>query len=303
MNKIYCPICGPKNSYQVKYKENLPLFEIVFSARKNPDSYHYRILKCDICGLLYSSPILENNKINKLYKESEFNYDAELENLKETYGNYLKKIENIVPSKENILEIGCGNGFFLQKALEMGYKNIYGIEPSNKAIQMAPESIKDNIINDIFDTKYFKKDFFDVICFFQVIEHIVDVNKFLIDCRYCLRENGVILGIAHNADAFFPRMLKDRCPIINNEHFYIFNKKTLQKIFFKNKFQVIKINSVANIYSLAYWIRMMPVPNLFKKILINILTLVRFINCKVAIKAGNIFIIAKKVTHHENIIN
>jgi 2-polyprenyl-3-methyl-5-hydroxy-6-metoxy-1,4-benzoquinol methylase len=276
------------------YKENLPSSEIIFSTRKTPDNYHYRIVKCSQCGLLYSNPILKNNKIYELYKESKFDYDVELENLKETYGYYLKKVEKLIPSKENLLEVGCGNGFFLEKALEMGYKNVYGIEPCDEAIKKAPLIVKNNIIPEGFDKKYFKDNFFDVICIFQVIEHIVDVDKLLEGCFKCLKKGGVVLCISHDVDSFSSKMLKDRCPIINNEHIYIFSKKTIQKIFLKKKFKVIEIGSVANIYSLNYWIKMMPIPRFFKKTLFNLLSSLKINNKKIKIRAGNMFIIAKK---------
>ena len=294
MIKKYCPICGIGVDYKVLYKENLPSSETIFSTRKTPDNYHYRIVKCNRCGLLYSNPILENNRINKLYKESKFDYGDELENLKETYGNYLKKIENLVPSKENLLDIGCGNGFFLEKALEMGYKNVYGVEPSNEAIENVSIMVDGKIINDVFNSKDFNSNFFDVICFFQVIEHIVDLNDFLIGCLKSLKKGGIILCIAHDSNAFFPKILKDRCPIINNEHIWIFNKETLKKIFLKYNFQIIKVGPVANIYSLTYWFKMMPIPKFFKKFIFNLLSFLKIANKRISIKAGNIFIVAKK---------
>ena len=39
------------------------------------------------------------------------------------------------------MEIGCGNGFMLEEALRLGFKNAQGIEPS-KAIKFAREDIK-----------------------------------------------------------------------------------------------------------------------------------------------------------------
>jgi len=292
--ETHCPICGHEAGCRVIYKENLPLSKIVFSTRKTPDYYHCRIVKCNQCGLLYSNPFLENNQINKLYKESQPDYNSELENLKATYGYYLKRIENLAPAKKNILEIGCGNGFFLEKALEMGFQNVYGIEPSNKEIKRASLTIKDKIIHDMFKPKYFQNNFFDVICFFQVIEHVVDINEFLAGCFKCLKKNGLIFCIAHDFDSFLARMLKDKCPIINDEHVYIFNKETLRKIFLKNNFQVIKIDSVTNIYSLSYWFKMTPLPRFFKKFIFSLLSFLKIANKKVGIKAGNIFIVARK---------
>jgi 2-polyprenyl-3-methyl-5-hydroxy-6-metoxy-1,4-benzoquinol methylase len=294
MKEIHCPICGEGVGFKVIYQQNLPTGQSDFSARKTPDRYHYRMIKCDQCGLLYSNPILEPEKVNQLYQESKFSYDVEVDNLKETYGCYLKKVENLVPPKENLLEIGCGNGFFLEKALELGYKNVYGVEPSAEAVSKANPGIKDKITPDIFRPQDFQADFFDVICFFQVIEHITDINSFLKGCWQCLKTGGVILVISHNVDSFLSRILKDRCPIINDEHIYVFSKKTMPKIFAKHNFKVIEIGSVKNIYSLNYWFKMLPLPKSLKTGIFKLFSSLKLGNKKIKINGGNIFLVAQK---------
>lgn len=296
MITINCPICGPHIDYKVIYKENLPKEDADFSARKNPDFYHYQMVKCNKCGLLYSNPILENDKINKLYLKSKFEYDVEVENLKETYGYYLSKVNKVVSDKGKILEVGCGNGFFLEKALQMGYRDIVGVEPSIEAINKANLNVKNKIIHGVFDPSIFPNESFDVACFFQVIEHIVDVNGFLSGCYNKLKKGGVFLGIGHDLDSLASRILRDRCPIINDEHIYVFNRKTLKMIFEKNGFKVLEVGSVANIYSLGYWLGMFPLPFFLKKKLASLFKALNLYDKKIKLRAGNIYIIAKKLT-------
>src|SRR3989338_9806014 len=108
-----CAICGNNKNTKVLYKENFKLDKLnanTFSARRTPDRAHYRLLKCDRCGLIFSNPILSLNKINSLYFKSDFNYDLESEYLKKTYFKYFKKylLNQDIKSKK-VLEIGCGN--------------------------------------------------------------------------------------------------------------------------------------------------------------------------------------------------
>src|SRR3989344_1045654 len=96
-----CAICG-RNNYTVLYPENFDVNKInsrIFSARRLPDRIHYQIVRCKNCNLVYSTPILEHEKIEKLYKKSFTAYDEHLENLKETYGYYLKELDKIRNSK------------------------------------------------------------------------------------------------------------------------------------------------------------------------------------------------------------
>lgn len=294
MIKTICPICGPGIGYKVIYNEKLPQDDYDFSARKTPDYYHYRMVECNKCGLLYSNPVLEDNKVNQLYNDSKFEYDVEVDNLKATYGYYLEKANKYVASKGKILEVGCGNGFFLDQAIDMGYLDAVGIEPSIEAINKASIRIKPKIIHGIFNPNDFENESFDVACYFQVVEHIANVNGFLSGCYNKLNTGGVFLGIGHNVDSWLSKILKDKCPIINDEHVYVFNKETLRKIFEKSGFKVLEVGSVANIYSLGYWVGMLPLPKVIKNQVNKLLTILHINGKKVKLRAGNIYIIAQK---------
>src|SRR3990167_5103332 len=147
-----CALCE-RDEYAVLYKANFRLQDIdekIFSARRLPDKIHYQIVKCNNDGLIYSTPILEYKKIEKLYRKSFTTYDEHIKNLNETYGYYLKQLNRFKSKKSRLLEIGCGNGFFLKEALFQGYKEVFGVEPGSKTVSMAPPEIRKNIVIDLF---------------------------------------------------------------------------------------------------------------------------------------------------------
>ena len=92
MIKRFCPICGPDINYKLVYNEYLPntIIKADYSARKEPDSFHYEMVRCIKCKLLYASSIYQPSTINQLYEDSSLNYGNELSGLKKTYGNCLK---------------------------------------------------------------------------------------------------------------------------------------------------------------------------------------------------------------------
>ena len=250
MIEIHCPICGQGTPYQIIYQKNFNedlINEDIFSARRLPDKTHYRIVKCQKCGLVYSNPILEERKIIELYKKSKLTYQEEIDDLKETYGHYLKRIINLLPAKENLLEIGCGNGFFLEKAVDFGFRNIFGVEPSIEAVKQAPKSIKENIVVDMFKSGFFKDNFFDIICVFHVFDHIINPNEFLTNCRNYLKKDGLVLMINHNIGAWTAKLLGEKCPMIDIEHSFLYDKKTFKQIFIKNSLSsllLVKVNTL-----------------------------------------------------------
>ena len=295
MQKKICPICETDAYSKIEYEENLPKKRenINFSGRKNPDGYHYEMQRCGSCSLLYASSIHEVEFTNQLYNESNFIYNLELEGLKKTYGNCLTKAEDIIQSKENFLEIGCGNGFLLEVAIQKGWKNVAGIEPSFEAINNANEAIKNKIIHSIFESKNFEKNYYNLVFFAMLIEHVPDVNKFLSGIYDILKPGGIVIGICHNERHFLSKLLKNKHPIINDEHNYVFGKETLEKIFIKNRFRNIIIDNLKNYYPISYWLKMAPLPKIINSPLTFISKLL-FNNKNIGIKAGNLFLTAKK---------
>ena len=291
-----CPICNTRDNSILVYQEKLPnnLIEANFAGRKNPDGYHYKMLRCLNCSLLYASEIYEEEYSNQLYNESTFDYSDEIKGLTKSYSKCLidglKVLKN---DKENFLEIGCGNGFMLKEAIKIGFKNVKGIEPSKEAINYADEEVKKFIHHGIFTNEdQSSLGLYDVVFIAMIIEHVVDANKFLNSIYKILKPEGIIICICHNERHFLSRILKDKHPIINDEHVAVFNKKALRIIFNKNRFEEIQINNLKNFYSINYWLKMLKASSFIKKITNKIFRYLMQLN--IGFKAGNLYLIAKK---------
>lgn len=324
-----CAICG-KNNFTILYPENFAIKKInsrIFSARRLPDRIHYRMVRCKNCDLVYSTPILEFNKIEKLYKKSFTAYDEHLENLKETYGYYLstlnkdnnfigggrdrdpanaQNLSGLPPvrafagkdrptesKKLKLLEIGCGNGFFLEEAEKQGYE-IYGVEPGKPSVDKAKPEIKKNIINDIFKSGQFRKNFFDVICCFQTFDHVPNPNELLAECKKVLKIGGLMLFFNHDIGAWQNKLMAEKSPVIDIEHTYLYDKTTMRKIFAKHKFKVLAVKSSFNIHHLSYWLQLFPIPNFLKLPLLNFLNITGLGKIKLKLNPGNLVLYARK---------
>jgi len=292
-----CAICEEKESIHELYKARVNMKKIsgkTFSARRTPDSMHYRFVKCNRCGLIFSNPILPLDKISNFYEKSTFDYSTESNFLKKTYGFYLQKILPRKRSNLRLLDIGCGNGFFLEEAKALGIGSVYGIEPGKASAQEAPRWLQKNIKIEILEKGIFPDNSFDIICCFHTLDHIVDPSEFLTAIFRMLKKDGKVLFIVHDTDGMSVKLFGEKSPIFDIEHVYLFNKKTLPMLFAKNKFTVQKTFPVKNTYPLSYWMRMMPLPFGLKKSLIQILKKTKFFNVPISLRAGNIGIIARK---------
>jgi SAM-dependent methyltransferase len=198
------------------------------------------------------------------------------------------------PRSERLLEIGCGNGFFLEVALDLGFNNVCGVEPSYQAIAAASPRVRAVIRNEMFDRDSFGLTRFDAICFFQTIEHVADPNQLLNDCHRLLRDRGLVLCIAHNVEAFPARALGERSPIIDVQHTHLFSKTTLRRIFEKNGFDVIDVFDVHNLFSLKYLLHMAPLPTLLNLRVADLLRTSGIGDWRIRLSLGNIGIAALK---------
>ena len=298
MKELQCAICAEKQQLKELYPATFTYKKITaktFSARRTPDRMHYRFVVCERCGFIFSNPILSTREIAKLYTESGFDYSFESSYLKKTYGYYLKKLlDKKKSNKLTLLDIGCGNGFFLEEAKALGIKNVWGVEPGNDTVKKAPGWLQKKIKIAMFKKNTFEKDMFDIVCCFHTLDHIVDPNTFLQNVKTILKTGGKILFIVHDTNGLSVKLFGEKSPIFDIEHIYLFNKKTLARLFEKNGFTVTETFSVQNTYPLQYWLRMLPFPKTVKNVIISLLVQTKLANIPFSIRAGNIGIIAQK---------
>ncbi|MCR4329762.1 MAG: class I SAM-dependent methyltransferase [Candidatus Roizmanbacteria bacterium] len=252
-------------------------------------------MQCKKDGLVRSNPIMDTRILESLYNKSEFTYTGELEQLTTTY------LHEVLPvlstrTKASILEIGCGNGFMLSALRKKGFKQVFGIEPSRNAIAKAEPKIRNNITRGLLKRDTFPEKFFDYILCFQTLDHIPDPNTFLSICHSLLKENGMIIFFLHNVQSVSARLLKEKSPIIDIEHTFLYSPSTLTTLVKKNKFSVISLHKPFNYVSLRHILHLAPLPKSFKKyvLLHRSRPLQAVLKVSLWLPLGNICIIAQK---------
>jgi SAM-dependent methyltransferase len=292
-----CAICDTEDNATELYPERLgpeALSPSVFSARRLPDRIHYRIVKCNTCGLVRSDPTVAPEVVASLYSQSSCTYGEEVASLRNTYRRYLASLSSYHVVKGSLLEIGCGNGFFLEEARAQGYAVVWGVEPSTAAIAQADSQVRPHIVCDTMRPGLFASEQFDVICLFQVLDHIPDPGALLDECLRVLKSGGVMLCINHNIGAASARLLKDRSPIIDIEHTYLYSPATISRIAAAHGFAVRRTGAVHNTYSLHYLARLMPLPAALKRAILAGLRRNPLRQIRLTVPLGNLYLVAEK---------
>ena len=135
---------------------------------------------------------------------------------------------------------------------------------------------------------------FDLICMFQVFDHIADPNELLGECLRLLNPKGFILTLNHNIESWSAQLLGERRPIIDIEHTYLYSPSTLERIFSLNGFDIVEQGTVMNTYSLRYIFRLAPCPRSIKFLGLHALRTLGLGHVLLTLPLGNMYLIAQK---------
>lgn len=105
---------------------------------------------------------------------------------------------------DKILEIGSGDGYFIKRCKKNNFTNITGLELNTAAAAKATQ--EGNIIHNEAIQDYSKKhvEEYDVVCNFQVLEHIVDIKSFIEASLSVLKKGGrMIIAVPNNNPYLF----------------------------------------------------------------------------------------------------
>jgi 2-polyprenyl-3-methyl-5-hydroxy-6-metoxy-1,4-benzoquinol methylase len=223
MDKVKCPMCYTE-------VEERSFKETYVSPYNNQENKRY---ECPNCDVHWWEPL----KIIPEFYESEVfeNYIAFHEGVGTRLGENYKAFFKHFPSnvRGKLLDVGCGDGRFLRHAKEQGFE-VWGIDFDKKSI----ENVKRNLgIDTVFAMsleefyEYAKERGlkFDVITFFEVLEHQDKPSKFPEMVKGLLKEGEYIAGSVPNRKRFLREIYwkishADHPP----HHFLRFSRRSLE---------------------------------------------------------------------------
>ncbi len=208
------------------------------------DYQGFHLCRCAECGLQFQSPRLSFEDLaNKVYTEDYCPGHEESAN-DTAYTRQLKNFESLVGKKGRVLDVGCGNGSFLEFARQRGWET-FGAD-----IRLSPETA--NLTCPLFEGRLPDIDFggakFDVIRFNHVIEHLQNPLVELARCRELLNPGGIVFVGVPNLAGVSPRIknFQSRLGIKKKRwrhyaathHLYFFTPATLKRMIDKAGFSV-----------------------------------------------------------------
>lgn len=180
------------------------------------------IYECDDTGYCFYYPfsVAGEEELYSKLQEFDFYYLPD----KWEFDQALK----FISPTDNVLEIGCGDGAFLLKAQQIT-KQVTGIE-LNELAQSKSQQKELTVFNKLLsDFTQNREGEYDVICAFQVLEHIWDVGSFIGDAVKLLKPKGkLIIGVPNNGS--YRKYYYDAPLNYPPHHMGLWNRNSLKNI-------------------------------------------------------------------------
>ncbi|MFZ3122474.1 MAG: class I SAM-dependent methyltransferase [Thermodesulfovibrionales bacterium] len=219
INLRNCLLCGQKT-------------ELFFSENNN-------LLKCIDCGVVFD----ESTVLRKSYYENERAPHVDEKKIKSRERNAkqrVKLIRKMLKKESSLIDIGCGEGLFLQEAKNY-VNNVYGIEPTKAYAAYAKENMNLDIHQGILESFECPDNSFDIVTMFHVLEHLSSPSRALGKIYSWLKKNGYIVIEVPNIESPTAQYKGLNWELIYPEHRFYFSPSSLQYLLKNNNFEIVSM--------------------------------------------------------------
>ncbi len=144
-----------------------------------------------------------------------------------------ERVRPLVKPSARLLDVGCGNGAGLRAARALGFE-AGGIDVSDAAVAKCRDAGLDAVVGD-FPTHDFGEQRFDVVTFWDVLEHLPDPARFVERAAALLRPRGLLVakvpghrGLSVRVVSWFPRLGGAVLQIPH--HLQLFSRESLARL-------------------------------------------------------------------------
>ena len=243
-----CNLCGSEASIPVYANEGWRYYA----------GEPFRLVRCLQCGLIYLCPRPSPDEIGAFYKEMYSCYKQSVETEKNGIIRWARR-KNLSARRKaverasqcqsgRILDVGCATGLFLNEMQQAGWET-YGVEPVENAAGYARQEFGLNVFGGYFQDAPYQAEWFDVITFWDVIEHTFSPQEELMHVARLLKSGGTLIMNFPNWDSF------DRCIFDSSwqgldppRHLYVFSQATMGQMISKAGLKVHNWQSLVSSY-------------------------------------------------------
>lgn len=201
----------------------------------------FDLVRCRQCELVYVANPPSGDELQKLYS-FESGYQKELvEDPISTAFHHDEATRNLAllqghARSGRLLDVGCSTGLFLSAARKAGWQ-ARGVEYSEDSSRVAREVYGLDVVTGALEPGMFEPGSFDVVTFWDVIEHVPDPAHTLGVAAELLAPGGLMVLKTPNVDGLYPKAslaLAHRLDFWRHPeppgHLFQFSEKTLGRL-------------------------------------------------------------------------
>ncbi len=224
-------------------------------CRKFLTKFEMNLVKCRKCSLIYANPRIHESELFRRYASSFF-FDEYLPAFKATSKHYdltiirshfflfLQLITKYYTTGKRLLDVGCGAGFFLKAAEEIGWE-AEGIEISPIASDYAQNIVKVKVLEGKLEDLHLPEEIFDLVVLIETVEHLMNPLETLKEINRILKKQGILIICTPDYKSLSRLFLGKNWAVLSpEEHFSAFTQKSLFRIVQKAEFCVLGIRNL-----------------------------------------------------------
>ena len=259
----YCPLCGSKKSEIIFTHARLANIKTTYASKESIKRLmtNLNTTLCEDCGMLFRNPLMSDLELKRYYEKdylekykrySPIHEEVKQESyevIKSRKRNYFKRYFNFLTKNrinfqgKRVLDIGCGDGWFLAVLKEEGALNCVGIEPAKQhcndiaRIQEFDIEVLNGCVRDFSPEQLGK---FDLITMIGVLEHLSAPIADLKVIKSFMSDNSYLYIYTHHEAPNLTTDIKKRISLV---HQLYFTSKTIRILFKKLGFRIIDIKT------------------------------------------------------------
>ena len=210
--------------------------------------YGKDICACTNCNLVFTNPRPEPDALLGRYGADYYAHwispEQRARRIK-LWARRVKIVKKVFPSGR-LLDVGCGEGLFLDCARKAGYE-VTGLEVSGFAVKYAKKEFGLNVHHASLENADLPGNAFDIITLWHTLEHMPDPDIVLCKARQLLKPGGCLIVAVPNVEDIigqgFYRMMRGHyfqiyMPDSKEPHLYHFSTATLKRLLEKCGFKI-----------------------------------------------------------------
>lgn len=244
---INCPICGSS------HVENI--LNLNCGRFDGSTLYQNAIVNaCNNCGHIYNKLSFEELQgLTKYYNEEYAPLNmATTDNTGDRPGStsqfstarYTQLYDLMKPfinAESRVLDVGCAMGGYLDYLNQQGFKNLFGIDLTEKYVNYANKQGKYTVKLGNAESIPFNEDNFDCLVIDQVMEHLVEPIKAFKEAKRVLKNGGFFCIAVPDASRYDEKYFFDFYWFIMREHIQHFDIEHLKLLAEQEGFELIDV--------------------------------------------------------------